>query len=735
MTEVGSTVSSPAAKKRNIFRTVTHHTLSLFGRDKDKKEENEEEGVLEEVTEEEEEQTIDVSSSGSKLTGTLRRAHYSTVKNLKSLWGSLKKIDAKFLQQELKEEFQTETESKNQTLEGSSSEFGMGDSLVQQEALLVEELTARLGSQRTAKRKNLHQKVQDIFKSQHKEPEPVKEEEDSEPKNPYSRGRSRTGGLGFQARPKLVQSHSYSDMSQVTNPLIVSPSDESVPLSDSFSLRNMKRDSISVPPAKRRQDVVKEIVSTEKTYISILKNVITDYLIPLRSSILNGIKYVVDGKPISVDYCYRIFNNVEMIAECNSQLLEELKVREENWDETTYIGDLFLKWSPFFKLYTEYSQKYQEALLLIQKAEKSSQTFREFMMSRRIGENGNMKPPIDQLLITPVQRIPRYLLLLQQILKNTSPEHSDYKNLVQAIDAVEKVASSINDSMKAVDNFKQIMEIQDSFILGGCPDLVVSHRTFIRQGKVVIYDSSTGKTKKMHLFLFNDVILFAYPLSVGKMKLKGKYHFHKMFPTLNTFVSDLPDTENIKISFKIQTPTRTYQIVCDSQKEKDDWMNQVNTARDQQMEKEGSRLEKMLTKSPKMATSEEEMKRIMQESEKMKSIKEIEKQRREEEEEKRKKLEKQIKKAEREVKLAWLESLQTQQSTKSIVIEEKEPISPPPRKHAMSFSTLKRTLSRGQMDLRGLTLRGGDLSNLSSRRSSTSSTTSNSFIENSIESP
>ena len=35
-------------------------------------------------------------------------------------------------------------------------------------------------------------------------------------------------------------------------------------------------------------------------------------------------------------------------------------------------------------------------------------------------------------LITPVQRIPRYILLLKDIIKKTPEDHPDYPQLVQA---------------------------------------------------------------------------------------------------------------------------------------------------------------------------------------------------------------------------------------------------------------------------------------------------------------
>lgn len=42
----------------------------------------------------------------------------------------------------------------------------------------------------------------------------------------------------------------------------------------------------------------------------------------------------------------------------------------------------------------------------------------------------------DSFLVEPVQRIPRYRLLLEELLKCTAETHSDYQNIVEALTLV-----------------------------------------------------------------------------------------------------------------------------------------------------------------------------------------------------------------------------------------------------------------------------------------------------------
>ena len=50
---------------------------------------------------------------------------------------------------------------------------------------------------------------------------------------------------------------------------------------------------------------------------------------------------------------------------------------------------------------------------------------------------------LQSLLIQPVQRIPRYKLLLEQLLKETPQAHPDHPNLVSTLEEVSAVATKV----------------------------------------------------------------------------------------------------------------------------------------------------------------------------------------------------------------------------------------------------------------------------------------------------
>ena len=62
---------------------------------------------------------------------------------------------------------------------------------------------------------------------------------------------------------------------------------------------------------------------------------------------------------------------------------------------------------------------------------------------------------IDQYLIMPIQRVPRHILLLTDLIKHTPPEHPDFAALSKAVERAKEVAVVFNDAKgRALSNTK-----------------------------------------------------------------------------------------------------------------------------------------------------------------------------------------------------------------------------------------------------------------------------------------
>jgi len=121
-------------------------------------------------------------------------------------------------------------------------------------------------------------------------------------------------------------------------------------------------------------------------------------------------------------------------------------------------------------------------------------------------------------LILPIQRVPRYGLLLSDLLKRTYKHHPDYENLSKAVQEISKAGSVLNNARKQDEDLKRTTDLIKKFrepraiesMLAGS-----SNKGCLYEGDVLLRSDEDGNGKsdkkpiKAHLFLFADQIVFA----------------------------------------------------------------------------------------------------------------------------------------------------------------------------------------------------------------------------------
>jgi hypothetical protein len=123
-----------------------------------------------------------------------------------------------------------------------------------------------------------------------------------------------------------------------------------------------------------------------------------------------------------------VFQNVETILQLSRLLLAELNEAVENWKpNSSSIAAPFLELGPFFACYETYAAGFERAQKLMDVLNVDP-SFAPFLKSAK--SNGLT---LDALLVMPVQRMPRYKLLLADLVKHTPESHPDHKGLTEAV--------------------------------------------------------------------------------------------------------------------------------------------------------------------------------------------------------------------------------------------------------------------------------------------------------------
>jgi hypothetical protein len=63
---------------------------------------------------------------------------------------------------------------------------------------------------------------------------------------------------------------------------------------------------------------------------------------------------------------------------------------------------------------------------------------------------------LESLMITPVQRIPRYEMMLAELLKSTPADHVDRREVLEALQEVRATAKAINDDKEKFERREKV---------------------------------------------------------------------------------------------------------------------------------------------------------------------------------------------------------------------------------------------------------------------------------------
>nr|XP_008115970.1 PREDICTED: rho guanine nucleotide exchange factor 17 [Anolis carolinensis] len=259
--------------------------------------------------------------------------------------------------------------------------------------------------------------------------------------------------------------------------------------------------SRSKPQVDMRKHVIMTLLDTEQSYVESLRTLMQGYMKPLKqpeNSILCD--------PSLVD---EIFDQIPELLEHHEEFLDQISECMQNWHEKQKVGDILVQ--SFSKdilvnIYSAYIDNFLNAKDAVRIAKEAKPAFMKFL-EQSMRENKE-KQALSDLMIKPVQRIPRYELLVKDLLKHTPEEHPDHPFLLEAQRSIKQVAERINKGMKSAEeverNARIVQEIESH--IEGMEDLQAPLRRFLRQEMVVEVKAIGGK-KDRSLFLFTDLLV------------------------------------------------------------------------------------------------------------------------------------------------------------------------------------------------------------------------------------
>jgi len=154
-------------------------------------------------------------------------------------------------------------------------------------------------------------------------------------------------------------------------------------------------------------------------------------------------------------------------------------------------------------------------------------------------------------LIMPVQRLPRYGLLLRDLIKYTDSKHPDYLKLIEAERLVKDATHHINEQKRERDNINEVNDIKNQLTGKMAKQLITNPQMkVLRKGEV------KASTPGDFMILLNDTILIVKQKKDTK-KLKDILNLQNAIITYGVEESHTNGAENKESTcLKIITPQK-----------------------------------------------------------------------------------------------------------------------------------------------------------------------------------
>ncbi|OHS99121.1 hypothetical protein TRFO_34523 [Tritrichomonas foetus] len=230
---------------------------------------------------------------------------------------------------------------------------------------------------------------------------------------------------------------------------------------------------------RRRQYAIDELIGSENNYQRYL-NMLVDIYEPAYKDYLSYEERVL------------FFGSIHPLIELSKAATKTFESQIRRGAKEAEIGNLFLNklnlvsnFVPFIADYLEITSRFTDL----------NSSDKKFMKLNEELEQAN--EPFSSLIVMPVQRMPKYVLLLKEISKATPDWHHDYQPLLDAMGKLKDEAQAADKKIAEATRRSKLHELEKS--IRKCPPLVDDKRRIISR-----FEPTEDRTD---LYLLSDMIL------------------------------------------------------------------------------------------------------------------------------------------------------------------------------------------------------------------------------------
>jgi hypothetical protein len=206
----------------------------------------------------------------------------------------------------------------------------------------------------------------------------------------------------------------------------------------------------------------------------------------------------------------KIVGNWDDVVVYNTELLRQLRGRVGSFNAGCTVGDIFLGMRHFGSIYSAFLAGYDSALSVVMWHQKNNPPMAKLIRAceKQLGNT------IESYLILPVQRIPRYVLLLRAVVQETDRAHPDSALCLQAAHKMEAVGTAVNERRREFEAEEQ-RQLQLRELSAQIAGLKMSsllddnRRVVLGPAEVILLDCGEKRTRAF--VLLSDLFLLLEP--------------------------------------------------------------------------------------------------------------------------------------------------------------------------------------------------------------------------------
>ncbi|ORX42930.1 hypothetical protein DM01DRAFT_1212359 [Hesseltinella vesiculosa] len=247
----------------------------------------------------------------------------------------------------------------------------------------------------------------------------------------------------------------------------------------------------NAPPKDTRDKVMLELVSTERKYVQDLE------------SLQNYMRDLQQQNILTQDTVHYLFGNLNALVDFQRRFLIQLEDLSEKPAQEQHVGQLFTDMEEAFSVYEPYCANYYSAQdVVVQEAPKLQTPTHE----------------LTSYLIKPIQRICKYPLLMNELVKSTDKAWPLHVELELGLEAIRRVTEKINETQRKHENEQILQDLKRR--VDDWKDISIENGgRLLIQDKLTYTDKGEHHEREYQVFLFEHQLLFCKESKESKNRL------------------------------------------------------------------------------------------------------------------------------------------------------------------------------------------------------------------------